>query len=347
MIHCEGKLGDTFVRSSTHTRTWNRATKLAKAAEASGTWADTRDEDKKPDEGKLIADAIADFLLECKDEKGRNLAVPTIRKYRTLFKRLQGFADGRGMTRLDELDFTALNEFKRSWNIGALAAAKTISRLRAFMAHAVRNHWIERNVAQEIPMPKNILTERQPFTDEEMSAILEAARIIELDTQQPVNNFELETFILVMRWSGIAISDTALLQKTELRGDEIRLYRKKMRRNENRTLVVVPLPADVLARLKKLPLKGTYFFAHGTPNLSTQVEAWRKRLAMVFKAAGVRGTSHQFRHSFATDLLGKGVPIELVARYLGNSVRVCEKHYSHWIESRVKSASDVLRKLYA
>ena len=33
-------------------------------------------------------------------------------------------------------------------------------------------------------------------------------------------------------------------------------------------------------------------------------------------------------------LLEKGVPLETVAALLGNTVKVCEKHYAPWIESR-------------
>ena len=352
MIHVEGMLGDDLVRSSTHTRTWTRAARLVKDAETAGIWTDTRNEDERPTEapasGKLISEAVEEFLSECRDVKGRNLAGPTLGKYVTVLTRLKTYAQQQGLTRLDELDFPQLNAFKRTWPTGPLATVKTISRLRAFFAHAVKSKWCRENVARELPMPSNTLVERMPFTEDEMAKILAAARTIKLNSQQPVTNEEIETFILVQRWAGLAISDTALLQKSEIRGDEVRYYRKKMIRSERRILVVVPLPPDVLARLKKLPLqKGRYYFAHGVDSITTQVEAWRKRLAMVFEEAKVRGTSHQFRHTFATDLLTRDVSVERVARWLGNSTRICEKHYSHWIESRVQSASDVLREINA
>jgi integrase len=71
-------------------------------------------------------------------------------------------------------------------------------------------------------------------------------------------------------------------------------------------------------------------------------------LAFVFKAAGVQGTSHQFRHTFATDLLSNGAAVEDVARWLGHeNTETVQKHYSHWIEGRVKSASERLRLLRA
>ena len=71
------------------------------------------------------------------------------------------------------------------------------------------------NHAKRLKNPANYQhTEREPFTDEQMDSILKAARTVELDNQQPVSNDELETFILVMRHTGMAIADAALLQKS-------------------------------------------------------------------------------------------------------------------------------------
>lgn len=50
--------------------------------------------------------------------------------------------------------------------------------------------------------------------------------------------------------------------------------------------------------------------------------------------AGVHIHAHRWRHTFATDLLSKGVPVSEVAAILGNSPPVAEKHRSQWIKSR-------------
>jgi hypothetical protein len=129
MIHVEGKLGNEFVRSSTRTRTWSRAARLVEDAEAAGFWTDTQDEDQRSTDaaanGKLITEAIADFLFECRDEKGRDLADSTLSKYVTLLRRLERFSEQRGFARLDELDFAELTAFKRTWPTSALATGKT------------------------------------------------------------------------------------------------------------------------------------------------------------------------------------------------------------------------------
>jgi len=61
----------------------------------------------------------------------------------------------------------------------------------------------------------------------------------------------------------------------------------------------------------------------------------------VFKAAKIPGAHpHRFRHTFAVELLKKGVPMEEVSVLLGHSsVRITEKHYASWVQSR----QDILR----
>jgi integrase len=51
----------------------------------------------------------------------------------------------------------------------------------------------------------------------------------------------------------------------------------------------------------------------------------------VFKAAGIEGTSHMFRHTFSVELLKAGVDIRKVSKALGHSsVTITEKYYAKW-----------------
>ena len=150
------------------------------------------------------------------------------------------------------------------------------------------------------------VTERLPYSAEEMDAILEAARTLPLDRQHVITNAEIEAFILMQRYAGLAIADASLLQKSELRGDEVRYYRKKLLRNPKRQLVVVPLPVEVIAKLTALETDGRYFFCHGPDRLESAVNVWITILSKVFtRAATIGGTSHRFRHTFACELLTK------------------------------------------
>jgi integrase len=79
---------------------------------------------------------------------------------------------------------------------------------------------------------------------------------------------------------------------------------------------------------------------HFTPELQRRPkrkrmrEPWRRRnhrqrtLRRLSMLSGVNIHAHRYRHTFATQLLSKGVPVSEVAAILGNSARIVEKHYS-------------------
>jgi len=54
----------------------------------------------------------------------------------------------------------------------------------------------------------------------------------------------------------------------------------------------------------------------------------------VCKLAGVKGHPHQFRDTFAVELLKRGEDIRTVQLLLGHdSVRTTEKHYAPWVDA--------------
>jgi len=51
----------------------------------------------------------------------------------------------------------------------------------------------------------------------------------------------------------------------------------------------------------------------------------------VFKAAGIDGASHDFRHTYAVELLKAGVDIRKVSKALGHSsIQTTERYYGKW-----------------
>lgn len=342
-LHAEGVLGRELVRSTTGTRSMQRARKMVVAAEERGSWLPPVEAIRIPPTPAAVSAipaAIAAFLHECESPKARNLSPASMDQYRSLLGKLSRFCEVHGYADLTELTHKSLTAFRDSWNIGPAATATAISRMRAFMAFSVQMGYCATNVAKGIKKPKPV-TERLPFSEDEMKRIVSNAEMI---------SGELAAFVLLMRWSAMAISDAALFELAELVGDEVRYYRNKQARNPKKKLAVIPLPPFVLARLESLPLHhGKYFFCHGSDVLINAVKPWHKAIREVLDAAGIKGSgrSHRFRHTFATDMLSRGKSIENVAQWLGNTPKMVQDTYSHWIESRVKVASDELREIHA
>lgn len=325
-IHVEGKCGDRFVRQSLKTSNWQLAQQRVAQAEALGTW------DVPLDPGvslTTIENAIASFLNDA--ETGRRLDESTLRKYRLMLRQLQEFAARKGFRYLKELDVQALRDFRDSWKVGPRTALKKIERVRAFFRFAVDNDWIEKNTAKLVRGPANIKdVQKHPFEPDEMERILRACERIDL---QVGTNEELLAFVLLLRYSGLRISDASLLSTDRVRGNDLFLYTQK-----SGTHVYVPLPPFLMDLLKRVPLRhGKYFFT-GPQSLrmETVTDLWRRKLARVFRLASVpNGHPHRFRHTFAVELLKRGVPMEEVSVLLGHSsVRITERHYAAWVQAR-------------
>lgn len=93
-------------------------------------------------------------------------------------------------------------------------------------------------------------------------------------------------------------------------------------------LDAVPAPRGVEAGCK-------YFFWNGHTSERAMKGIVERMLAAVFVESEVpRAHAHRFRHTLATELLGKGATFEDVADILGNSPEVVRKHYAKWSPGR-------------
>jgi integrase/recombinase XerD len=168
-----------------------------------------------------------------------------------------------------------------------------------------------------------------PFSCDEMARILEHAGDSRL-------------FILTMRYTGMRISDTAMLQASALNGNRIFLYTHK-----TGIPVQVPIPDFVANELASTrPVAGYIFLRGESTRLETCTDLWRRQLAGVFKNAKIpKAHPHRFRDTFAVELLLAGVPIEHVSVLLGHSsVKITEKHYAPWVKTRQDRLEEDVRR---
>ncbi len=326
-IHVEGKCGEAFVRKSLQTSNWQRAQQRLMEAEARGSW-DPLPEDKSA-VPITIADAKEAFLKDA--ESGRRLSESTLKKYRLMLKHLDQFAAKKGFVYLKQIDANALRDFRDSWQLGPRTALKKLERVKAFFRFATENCWIGVNPAKIVRGPANIReSHKLPFEPAEMERIVKACREVRI---QNVSNDEVLAFVLLLRYSGLRIGDASLLTIDRFKGDDLFLYTQK-----SGTHVYVPLPPFVMNTIRRIELRhGKYLFT-GPESLrmETTSDLWRRKLGRVFKAAKIAGAHpHRFRHTFAVELLKKGVPMEEVSVLLGHSsVRITEKHYASWVQAR-------------
>lgn len=109
----------------------------------------------------------------------------------------------------------------------------------------------------------------------------------------------------------------------------ITLQRHKNRRKTGkpRTIYVVPEVMEILkARAERYP-EGPLFRSRRGKTWYTGSS--RKWFALIEEKLGIKAHAYLYRHSMITEALIRGVPVEVVAELVGNTVSVLHRHYSH------------------
>jgi integrase len=108
-----------------------------------------------------------------------------------------------------------------------------------------------------------------------------------------------------------------------------------LRTTKTGTDVFCPLPKEVLDVLHAIK-HGEYFFWSGDSKPKRAVGDYQRALRQVFRNAKVpRAFPHLFRHTWLTNMLTAGVPVETVAVLVEHSsTKVTMKHDSHWVRER-------------
>ena len=155
-------------------------------------------------------------------------------------------------------------------------------------------------------MPKNIKPAlREPYTRDEIIRILAACDRIGRNAYERIRA---RAMVLLLRYTGLRISDVAILEKERVRDGEIHLYTAK-----NGRPVRLPVHPGLRAALDRLPRPRAaaedckYFFWSGHGSKRCIIRNARRTLAAFFEAPRVENAqAHRFRHTLATEILEKG-----------------------------------------
>jgi integrase len=328
--------------SGSGVRDWNRAIEIIRDMELPTPVETTQ----KPQVG--METAIGSFL----DFKARRSA-DVQRKARLILGRLKTFMEKRKKLCVSDAAFSDLVAFRAEWSEALTTQRRNQEIIKNFFRFCVKSDYIVKSPAVDLDSIPEGRPKTEPFTREEMGRIFSAVAKLpdEYGRQgQPIAD-QTRAFILVMRYTGMSIGDTAKLEKADVDGCRIRTYRKKTGED-----VFAKVPPFVINALDTAPHDSDqYYFWTGQGKLHTRTSKWGSRLQRLFVAADVRtvesekkkrsggklkadaeavkvskATPHMFRHTLVRDLLECGTPMEEIAELLGNSMKVVEKYYSKW-----------------
>lgn len=205
---------------------------------------------------------------------------------------------------------------------------RELGTLRAALAWAVKKKWIAQAPyveRPEAPPPRN-----RWLTREEADRLLAGARAphIRLFIALALYTAARAGALLELTWDQVDL-EHGLISLGRGRG-------KKRR-------ATIPITAELRAELAKAA-EGA-----GAP---TVIEHGGEAVASIktgFRAAAVRAklpgvTPHVLRHTAATWMVQGGVPLEMVARYLGNTKEMVERVYGHHSPEFLRRAAEALSR---
>lgn len=321
-VWVDGTLGGRKIKKSLKTRNWNEAARIVQEWEAAEKITESP--------AVSLADAWQNLFA---DLETRALSPQTIRKYKLLESQMTAFGQARGLTKLAAFDLATLTAFRGTWRDGVRTAVKKLERVRAFFRFAHDRKWIDENPAAKLKLPKIKASPTMPLTREELVKILAACDALKITA---ANRARLKTLILLMRYTGLRVSDAVALTVDRLDGNRLFLYTQK-----TDVPVYTVVPDFVLRALASTPrVTDTRFFWSGAGKLEHAVCDWQGKIKDAFDAAGIvkglsNAVSHRLRDTFAVELLLAGVPLERVAVLLGHeSIKITQKHYMPWVRAR-------------
>src|SRR5580700_3512899 len=328
MFWVNGVLAGREVRISLDTRDSKKASQIVHEMDA---------KEMLPQRGAAVtlADAWASILV---DLVARKLSDQTVRKYKLLERQMKAYGEERGLKMLAQFDLDVLSKFRATWKDGPRTAGKKLERLRAFFRFAHDRQWVESNPAVKIKLPKASICPTMPLTSEQWLDLLTACDkfLSAAPVEGKLNACRLKSLLVLMRYSGMRVSDAVTLTTDRLDGKRLFLYTQT-----TGVPVYTVLPDSVLRVLEATPrVTDTRYFWSGEGKRQTAVGDWQGKIKKVFDLAGIakglgNAVSHRLRDTFAVELLLAGVPIERVSVLLGHSsVSVTEKHYNPWVRAR-------------
>jgi integrase/recombinase XerD len=283
--------------------------------------------------------------------KAKDNGEDSMAKNKRELERFVEFATKRSKFSAIEVDEIFLLQYSETWKQAypsGVTRNLVRQRLLQFLKFCVQLG--ELRVVPDIPKAKQKREPTLPLTDEEYTKLLQAASTGQRKVRSPVSREVRRAVVLLMRWSGAAITDATMMKRASIFFDETKgIYRCKYRRQKTGVLINNPLPNEVaqeILKTSKLCSSKTHLFQiDGEEGLNSgSKRRWVDWFSKAFAKIGMPdGHSHQLRDTFAVGLLLKGVSLEYVSKALGHtSIKTTERYYSPWIKERQDLLDEII-----
>ena len=324
-------------RVPAHTRSFSSAEQKARELESRLNSGEAIVSLPRPDQPKktTIADKIATHIVAKQSE---GLSNSTRRKLAYQLGLFERYMSDRSKFFPDEITTDDVIHFRASWKWKSnVTRQKAQQNLRGFLRIACEGKQLEDvlRVLKPIKLTKadNVRLKPQPFSDQELKTLIE--QVPKTFPEDPTKQARVIALIHCQVETGLAIRDTVQLERDQIKDGWLRIERQKTGRP-----VRQPLRPGLHEELLKVTNGNPkYVFWNGTSLPESATGLWQSDLRQLMKDADVwiKGNlSHRFRDTAVDFWLSEGRSVEQVAAYLGDTVRIVERHYADLISERME-----------
>jgi integrase len=207
--------------------------------------------------------------------------------------------------------------------------------LRAAVNHAHRVGRLTRVVA--VDLPDGADARDRWLTRKEVAALIRAA------LREPRVRLHLPLFILVGLYSGQRKQAILMLRWTQVDLETGRMdFNEPGARRSNKRRAKQPIPRKLLGHLRRARKRGADLGFVVNENGNRLKDIKRGFASACTKAGLLDVTPHTLRHTCATWLMQRGVPLWEAAGYLKMTVETLQRVYGHHHPDFLKGASEAL-----
>lgn len=302
------------------------------AKEAAVQWRRTLDAGVQTSRTLTVADICRDYTNAIA-AKGRDRTALDARKR---FDRIV-YADPIGNIRADKLTQRDLAAWWQRMAAGEMTGRKkgipskaTLNRnltsLKAALNRAVKDRDIPKTRALEwesIEPYRDADGKREIYLDREQRRAL-------LDAADP----DLRDFLTCIALTGCRPGDPAtMLRKDYDPRTKTVTFRTK---TGERKIPISDQAKALFDRMAKGKLPGAHMFTNSGRQWQSQTWAWRVKDAVAAAKLPADTVAYALRHSWITDAIGGGMDPLTVARLVGTSIEMIQKHYGHLVDAAAR-----------
>lgn len=257
------------------------------------------------------------------------------RTWRQRQYKVAGIMEDLGHLHLDEITTPVVNEWLellqtdgaplkkggrgRPLELGSAALNDYLVTLKAIFRVAVENHYID-----QVPF-RNKLAPIDLATDREAWSPAMKQRLLRVASEHDPGMHRLAEFLILTGCRPVEALRLRWEHVQEVPSPTITITGKGLRFRK------LPLIGELAEFFRRLPKQGEAVFpVENGETAGERYKFWpQKRWERICELAKVPSVAYDLRHTFITEMVVKGVPLPMIAKWAGNSVRVIEERYSH------------------